>query len=65
MPAASGAAAGTLHLTPAEEEAVAAYVERVWQGATGLSEVPPHDMLCTLVGLMMRKVREITASREG
>lgn len=63
-PAATGAAAGNLHLTPAEEEAIAAYLARVWRGATGLAEVPAPEMLGALVGLIMRKAREVAASRE-
>ncbi|TDW65379.1 hypothetical protein EDF57_103563 [Novosphingobium sp. PhB55] len=65
MPAASGAAAGNLHLTPEQEEAVAAYLARVWRGATGLSEVPPPEMLSTLVDVTMRKARDVAASRTG
>ncbi len=64
-PAATGAAAGTFHLTPAEEEVIAAYLARVWRGATGLAEVPAPEMLGALVGLTMRKVREVAASRPG
>lgn len=64
-PAASGAAAGNLHLTQEQEEAVAAYLARVWRGATGLSEVPAPDMLSTLVDVTMRKAREVAASRTG
>lgn len=65
MPAASGAAAGNLHLTQEQEEAVAAYLARVWRGATGLSEVPPPEMLSTLVDVTMRKARDVAASRTG
>ena len=64
-PAASGAAAGNLHLTQKQEEAVAAYLARVWRGATGLSEVPPPEMLSTLVDVTMRKARDVAASRTG
>lgn len=62
-PAASGAAAGTLHLATAEEEAVAAYLARVWKGVTGLAEVPPPDMLAALVETTLRKAREQVAGR--
>ena len=65
LPAASGAAAGNLHLTQEQEEAVAAYLARVWRGATGLSEVPAPEMLGALVGVTMRKAREVAASRTG
>lgn len=63
QPAASGAAAGTLHLSQAQEEAVASYLARVWRGATGLPEVPAPDMLAALVGLTLRKARDVAASR--
>ncbi len=65
QPAASGAAAGNLHLTQTQEEAVAAYLARVWRGATGLPEVPAPDMLAALVGLTLRKARDVAASRTG
>ncbi|WP_285020274.1 hypothetical protein [Novosphingobium sp. fls2-241-R2A-195] len=58
-----GAAAGNLHLTPAEEEAVAAYLGRVWRGATGLTDVPGPEQLFTLVDLTLRKAREAIAER--
>lgn len=64
-PAASGAAAGNLRLTQKQEEAVAAYLARVWRGATGLPEVPAPEMLAALVGLTLRKARDVAASRTG
>ena len=63
-PAATGAAAGNLHLTPAEQEAVAAYLARIWPGATGLNKVPAPDMLAALVETTLRKAREQIAGRE-
>lgn len=58
-----GAAASNLHLTPAEEEAVAAYLARVWRGATGSAEVPGAEQLTILVDLTLRKAREAIADR--
>lgn len=62
-PAASGAAAGTLSLTPDEEEAVAAYLGRIWKGVTGQVATPSHDLRATLVEITLRKAREQIAQR--
>lgn len=56
-----GAAAGNLHLTPTQEEDVAAYLARVWRGATGLPDVPGPEQLVALVSLTLRKAREAVA----
>lgn len=56
-----GAAAGNLHLTPTQEEDVAAYLARVWRGATGLPEIPGPEQLVALVSLTLRKAREAVA----
>ncbi|AOR77193.1 hypothetical protein [Novosphingobium resinovorum] len=63
LPAASGAAAGTLHLTQAEEERVAAHVRRVWKGVTGLPEVPSSEQLAALISIALRKARDEIAGR--
>lgn len=59
----AGAGVGPLHLTPAEEEAVAAYLARVWRGATGAIDVPGPGQLVVLVDLTLRKAREAVAGR--
>lgn len=63
MPAASGAAAGTLHLTQAEEERVAAHIRRVWKGVTGLTAAPGDEQLAALISIALRKAREQIAGR--
>ncbi|AIT81636.1 hypothetical protein [Novosphingobium pentaromativorans] len=56
--------AGALHLTYDEAEKVAAYVVRVWPGATGLSEAPKVEKVADLIQLTLRKSREVIAERE-
>lgn len=55
---------GALHLSYEEAEKVAADLQRVWAGVTGLSETPKIENVADLVQRALRKSREIIADRE-
>lgn len=52
-----------MHLSEAEAREVARYIDRGWQGSTGLAESPSEILLIELVQRVMRKARETIASR--
>lgn len=54
----------SLHLKFEEAELVAQDLQRVWQGLTGLNDIPPVETLGDLVQRTLRKAREIIAARE-
>ncbi|AIT81250.1 hypothetical protein JI59_16425 [Novosphingobium pentaromativorans US6-1] len=54
-----------LHLTYDEAEVVAAYLLRVWPGATGLATAPQSERAADVVQLVLRKSREVIADRDA
>ncbi|WP_374412673.1 hypothetical protein [Novosphingobium colocasiae] len=51
-------------LTYAEAEVIAADLERVWPGMTGMNAVPKTEAIADIVQRTLRKAREIIAARD-